>query len=151
MIQAIKRFFEDKLQTTPEDQQEESAHKLQLATAALLYELLKTDSHIDEQEIAALTQVLQSRFGLSAAELAEIVALAETEAQQATSLYEFTTLINTYYDYPQKVALIDNMWQVAFADQHLDKYEESLIRKIADLIYVSHSDFIRTKLAQKSS
>ncbi|MDT8428555.1 MAG: TerB family tellurite resistance protein, partial [Pseudomonadales bacterium] len=132
-------------------QQEESAHKLQLATAALLYELLKTDSHIDEQEIAVLTQVLQSRFGLSAAELAEIVALAETEAQQATSLYEFTTLINTHYDYSQKVALIDNMWQVAFADQHLDKYEESLIRKIADLIYVSHSDFIRTKLAQKSS
>lgn len=151
MIQAIKRFFEEKLQTSPDERQEDSTHKLQLATAALLYELLKTDTRVDTQEIDALTGVLQNRFGLRAEELAEIIALAEEEALQATSLYEFTTLINAHYSYPQKVELIGNMWQLAFADQHLDKYEESLIRKTADLIYVRHSDFIRTKLAQKSS
>jgi len=62
------------------------------------------------------------------------------------SLYEFTSLINSEYDYAQKVTLIENMWRVAFADHVLDKYEENMIRKTADLIYVSHSDFIKSKL-----
>jgi uncharacterized tellurite resistance protein B-like protein len=47
--------------------------------------------------------------------------------------------------------LVENMWRVAFSDQKLDKYEEALIRKVADLIYVSHQDFIKTKLAARDS
>ena len=49
-------------------------------------------------------------------------------------------------EYEEKVGLIENMWRIAFSDEQLDKYEEHLIRKISDLIYVSHSDFIKTKL-----
>ena len=83
---------------------------------------------------------------MSEEELGELVKLAESEANQATSLYEFTRLINDEYDYKEKVELIENMWKIAFSDEQLDKYEEHLIRKISDLIYVSHSDFIKTKL-----
>ena len=83
---------------------------------------------------------------MSEEELGELVKLAESEANQATSLYEFTRLINDEYDYEEKVGLIENMWKIAFSDEQLDKYEEHLIRKISDLIYVSHSDFIKTKL-----
>ena len=72
--------------------------------------------------------------------------LAQTQAKEATSLYEFTRLINDDYDYKQKVELIENMWRIAFSDNNLDKYEDHLIRKISDLIYVSHSDFIKAKL-----
>ena len=61
-------------------------------------------------------------------------------------LYEFTKLINDSYDYEQKVELIENMWRIAFSDKRLDKYEDHLIRKVSELIYVSHSDFIKTKL-----
>ena len=73
-------------------------------------------------------------------------AAAEAQASQATSLYEFTRLINDEYDYDEKLRLIENMWRIAFSDDELDKYEEHLIRKVSELIYVSHSDFIRLKL-----
>jgi uncharacterized tellurite resistance protein B-like protein len=55
-------------------------------------------------------------------------------------------LINDSYDYEQKIELIENMWRIAFSDKRLDKYEDHLIRKVSELIYVSHSDFIKTKL-----
>ena len=89
--------------------------------------------------------------GIPEEDITSLQQLAEDEARQATSLYEFTRLINDHYDYAQKCALIENMWRVAFSDERLDKYEEHLIRRIAELIYVSHSDFIRTKLKVRDS
>ena len=101
---------------------------------------------LDERESNEFIETLRESLNLDLDELDELVQLAESEARQATSLYEFTRLINDEYDYKAKVRLIENMWRIAFSDEQLDKYEEHLIRKISDLIYVSHSDFIKTKL-----
>lgn len=151
MILAIKRFFEDNLRMGSDDTEESSGNRIALATAALLFELMKTDSHIDQRESAALLAVLKQTFQLDEHELAQIIALAEQESHQSTSLYEFTSLVNEGYSYEQRVRLLENLWRVAFADSNVDRYEEHLIRKIADLIYVNHSDFIRTKLKVRDS
>ena len=113
--------------------------------------MLKSDRHVDERETAALREILARDLELDSEELDNIVALAEEETRQAVSLYQFTRLINESYSYDERVQLIENMWRLALADDHLDMYEEQLIRRTADLIYVSHSDFIRTKLKVRSS
>jgi uncharacterized tellurite resistance protein B-like protein len=146
MIAAIKRFFDQQLTAASQETEASRVCRLQLASAALMIELLKTDRHIDERETALLSEILQKTFALDPQDLAEIITLAEEEARQAVSLYEFTSLVNESYQYEDKVRLIENLWRLAMADDHLDKYEEQMIRKTADLIYVSHSDFIRTKL-----
>jgi uncharacterized tellurite resistance protein B-like protein len=146
MIAAIKRFFDKQLLAVGQENENSRVCRLQLASAALMIELLKTDQHINERETAMLSDILQKTFSLDPASLAEIVALAEQEARQAVSLYDFTSLVNEFYQYDDKVQLVENLWRLAMADNHLDKYEEQMIRKTADLIYVSHSDFIRTKL-----
>ena len=145
MISAIKRFFETQLSTENNQDTLSREHRIRLASAALLFEVLKSDRHIDERETAALRNILARDLDLSETKLNEIIALAEEEAKQAVSLYEFTSLINESYNYEERVQLIENMWRLALADNNLDKYEEQLIRQTADLIYVSHSDFIRTK------
>lgn len=145
MIDTIKRFFDDNLGAPAEEDAEHREHRLRLASAALLMELMQTDRHIDETETRAFNAVLQRTFDLDSAALAEIAELAESESRQATSLYEFTSLVNESYSYDDKTQLIENMWRVAYADGVLDKYEEQLIRKTADLIYVEHRDFIRRK------
>jgi uncharacterized tellurite resistance protein B-like protein len=146
MIAAIKRFFDKQLLAVGPENENSRVCRLQLASAALMIELLKTDQHINERETAMLSDILQKTFSLDPASLAEIVALAEQEARHAVSLYDFTSLVNESYQYDDKVQLVENLWRLAMADDHLDKYEEQMIRKTADLIYVSHSDFIRTKL-----
>jgi|SRR5690554_4097326 len=146
MIDAIKRFFDQSLNKTDSEAPEQRNHRLQLASAALMFELLKSDQVIDERETATLRIILRDKLQLDEERLQEIIELAELEAQQAVSLYEFTSLINQHYDYADRVQLIENLWRLALADDHLDKYEEQMIRRTADLLYVSHSDFIRTKL-----
>ncbi|MBV55771.1 MAG: hypothetical protein CMQ12_04270 [Gammaproteobacteria bacterium] len=145
MLKTIKVFFESKLVPATAEEPESGNLKTDLASACLLIEVMKSDHELDDREAAEFIEILQKQLDISDEDLADLVTLAEAEAKQATSLYEFTSLINAGYDYENKLALIENMWRVAYADERLDKYEEHLIRKISDLIYVSHKDFIRTK------
>ncbi len=151
MLSTIKSFFDNKLSASSEGTAQTTARKLNLASAALMIEVMNSDHQLDDREAAAFLEVLSSSLGLAEDEVEELVELAEKQAQKATSLYEFTRLINDHYDYVQKVELIENMWRIAFSDETLDKYEEHLIRKISDLIYVSHSDFIKTKLIARDA
>lgn len=146
MILAIKKFFEDKLFLTAEVNQGENTHRMELASAALLLELMKIDGHFDERETHAIAEVLANTFSLDQETLEEIIELAEVESHQSTSLYDFTSLINASYTYGQRVRLIENLWRVAYSDKKIDRYEDNLIRRISDLIYVNHSDFIKAKL-----
>lgn len=151
MLLAIKQFFEEKLTLNAGQTAQQNGKKIELATAALMIELMRTDSHIDAREKDTLALVLREAFALEQDSLQELLNLAETAATQATSLFEFTSLINERYSYEQRVQLIKNLWRVAFADHTLDRYEEHMIRRIGDLIYIKHSDFIRTKLQVKDA
>jgi uncharacterized tellurite resistance protein B-like protein len=151
MLLAIKQFFEDKLSVNAEQAAQQNDKKIELATAALMFELMRTDSRIDKREKQMLTELLRKTFALEQDSLQELLGLAETAATQATSLFEFTSLINESYSYEQRVQLIENLWRVAFADHTLDRYEEHMIRKVGDLIHIKHSDFIRTKLQVKEA
>lgn len=146
MLSTIKSFFDKKLLETAEEASIETNTQLNLACAALLIEVMNSDHQLDDREAAEFLEVLQDSLSISGEEIEELVSLAEKQARDATSLYEFTRLINDHYDYQQKIGLIENMWRIAFSDESLDKYEEHLIRKISELIYVSHSDFIKSKL-----
>jgi uncharacterized tellurite resistance protein B-like protein len=151
MISSIRRFFEKNLQIDANSSPQAREARLPLASAALMFEVLKSDTSIDRRELDALMQVLQERFKLDDNRLEEIMTLAEEASHQATSLYEFTSLINASYGYEERVQLIENLWQIAFADAHIDRHEDHIIRRIADLVHVRHSDFIRTKLAVKAT
>ena len=117
----------------------------QLAVAALLIEVATADHVMDGTELNALINLLERKFSLPHEQLLELADLAKTEAAEATSLYQFTQLINNECTASEKFELIKGMWEIAYADNQLDKYEEYVIRKVADLIHVSHSDFIRAK------
>ena len=151
MLNSIKSFFEEKIQQKDDQDDNSLVSQTDLACAALLIEVINSDHELDDRETAAFLEVLQSNLNIPEEELKEIVKLAEAQAHQATSLYEFTRLINDEYDYPQKLKLVENMWRIAFSDKELDKYEEHLIRKVSELIYVSHGDFIKAKLQARDS
>ena len=147
MIESIKSFFEKNLTKKEEEEAPSSAmSRVDLTCAALLVEVMNSDHELDEREHQEFMAVLQQSYNIAESDLEELTQLAKDEAFEATSLYEFTKLINDSYDYQQKVGLIENMWRIAFSDKRLDKYEDHLIRKVSELIYVSHSDFIKTKL-----
>ncbi len=117
------------------------------ATAALLMEAARSDHHVAEIEQQAITRLIQEKFSLDSNRANEITVRAEQQTEHATSLHPFTRLINEGCSYEEKVGLIKMLWQVAYADGHKDMHEEHLIRKLADLLYVPHREFIRTRLS----
>ena len=141
MIDRIKQFFATEISNPDGD----ITHQHQLAAASLMVEVMVIDRHLDSDELSVIKQLLKQQFELVDDEIAQLITLAQKEVDEATSLYQFTRLVNDHFDRSSKNHLMKNLWQVAFADDQLDKHEEAMIRRIAELIHVSHSDFIRSK------
>ena len=150
MIKKITQFFDNKLGFSSKEDESSHEDKLQLATAALLLEIARSDFDIAEEERLSIADSLKTTFKLSESELNELLDLAEQEVKEAVSLHQFTRLIHDNYTPADKKEIIKLLWTVAYADNVLDKYEEALIRKVSDLLYVTHKDFTHAKSQAKS-
>lgn len=145
MIRRIQQYFTDRIQSRVHGEQQGNEQALRLATAALLIEVTRADFHVEQSERRAVVSAVQELFELSRQETDELVALAEEEVDGAVSLFQFTQLVDKEFSQQQKAEIIEMMWRVAFADLNKDHHEEYLVRKVADLLHVPHSTFIRTR------
>jgi len=135
MLRNIKQFFEQHMQAGGVPAAA-AHHALQVATAALLFEVMRSDRELKEVERHAVTAAIQTRFALTAEETAALLRLAEAEAAEATDYYQFTALINRHYSAEQKEQVVEYLWQVAAADHEIDRFERTLVHKVADLLHV---------------
>jgi uncharacterized tellurite resistance protein B-like protein len=143
MLAKIKLFFDSRLTPEPDEDPEQA---LQLAACALLFEMVKADFEISASELQAMRKAVQTVMNIDDGTADTLIQLAQEESEAATSLYQFTRLINDNYSLEQKRELVKALWMIAFADGHVDRYEEHYLRKLVDLLYVPHSLFIQTKL-----
>lgn len=149
MLKAILDFFD--LNIGAGASPDNGRHRLQVATAALLIEVARMDTHIHEDERQAVLNSLRGKFGLSEEEASSLSALAQAEAGLATDYFQFTSLINESFSQEQKIRVIEHLWEIAYTDGKLGMYEEHFIRKIADLLYVPHAQYIATKLRARDN
>ena len=133
------------------DQEQKGTEIINNACAALLIETALADKVFNEEELISMKQTLNKVYKVDEKDIEELINESKKKVSESTSLYEYTRLINDLCDYEDKIRLISNLWSIAFADKHLDKYEEYLIRKISDLLHVSHKDFIQQKLLVKDT
>lgn len=150
MLNAIREFFDKHLMKSP-GQSQDDRHAIALATAALLVEVVRMDGDIDAAEREVALTAVRTKFGLSAEEAETVVRLAEQEAREAHDYYQFTSLLNRHFSPEQKERVIEHMWQVAYADAHLSAWEQHLVRKIAELLYVPHAAYIAAKLRARDA
>ncbi len=120
-------------------------HALRVATAVLLIEVVRADFIVEAAEQQRLRQLLRDQFGLDELELDALLAQAEADADRLVSLQHITRLLNEHYDHAMKVRVVEMMWQMVYADGEKDHYEEHLLRQVAELLYVSHSEFIQAR------
>lgn len=146
MLKKISNIFKKKVTETPD---EESLSSISKACSSLLIEVALSDKDFDEEEIASMKEILKTTHGISDETINELVSNAKQTVDESTSLYSYTREVNDNFSYDDKLLLLQSLWDIAYADGNVDKYEEHLIRKISDLIYISHSDFIKAKLERK--
>ena len=145
----MKNFF-SKFFNKQEVIEEREVDKVVSACISLMIEVSLADQSIDESEIESLKKTLSNKFDIKKAEISSLISAGKESQEESTSLYEFTRVVNDDFSFEEKYSLIKSMWEIAFADGNIDKYEEYVIRKVSDLIYISHDDFIKAKLEVKN-
>ncbi len=146
----IKRLFIQVIETisAPVDVDASSADReaaLRLATAVLMIDVARADHVFDESEFDSVLKLVEAHFGLTPQQAAELVNTAGDAAEELVSVYEFTQLLHEHLGEDEKARIISLLWQIAFADGRLDKFEDSLVLKISDLLYVSRGLVMRLK------
>ena len=119
--------------------------RIQLSTAVLLVEIARADHVRQEVEVLEMRRQLATNFGLSEGEAGTLLEAAETAVENSVSLHEFTRLLHDEMAYEEKITVIEMLWRIALVDNNLDKYEDYMIGKIADLLYIARGDVIRLK------
>lgn len=152
MLKSLKDFF-DGLLPTPGAMAaaDTSEHQLQLATAVLLVEVMRADTTLADSEREAVIAALQREFTLTSDELRQLMALAHERSRSATDFHAFTSELNEHFSDAQKLRVIEAMWQVAYADGHLEAHEQHVLWRVADLLHVPHGAYIGAKMRAKQA
>ena len=141
MIDRLFSFFQREVEA-----ETDSTELVRLATAALMLEIARSGEGQTDTEIAAIIQRLDDTHRLDADRSRELLEVASAKVEDAHDLYQFTRVINEHFDYAAKRALVNNLWQVAFADGRIEAIEDHIIRRVAGLLHLSHDDFIQEKI-----
>ncbi|MBT3697370.1 MAG: TerB family tellurite resistance protein [Gammaproteobacteria bacterium] len=117
-----------------------------LSICIFLIEVSKSDDEYDDLEKSKIIDLLKKEFSLNDDQIKLVITLADQKNNEMISLHDFTEIVNNECSYSEKKDLIKMLWDVAYADGRIDKYEDYTIRKISDLLYIKHADFIKAKL-----
>ncbi|GFD79137.1 hypothetical protein KUL118_19990 [Tenacibaculum sp. KUL118] len=141
MLKSFLKFFEDS------HKNRESTYTVELATAALLSEIVNADSEVTDDEKREYENQLKKHVNVDEDAMAALLKRGQETSEEAVDIVHFTQVLNKHCSADEKVSVVKSLWVIAYADASLAPLEESTIRQIADLLYVSHSDFIKTKLS----
>lgn len=143
MFNALKQFL------TGEDERARPP-SWDLAVAVLLFEVARADFNVSPAEQDVIASMIASEYGLSSETVAQLISAASDQVDEQISLHPFLRQINDSFDAGQRQRLVELMWRVALVEDGKHRFEEALIRRVADLLYVDHSRFIRAKLDAQS-
>jgi len=136
----------DRITAASSGSEDQNVADVERVSAALLVEIARADHQLDKAEIDSIRTALKHSSSLPDEEIDSIVTDAVVDADSTISLHEHVRLVNEHFAREQKVMLIEQMWRVAVADGDIDRFEDYTIRKLSDLLYIRHSEFIQTKL-----
>ena len=146
MIDLVKRFFGKSAVGSPADKGEETSHDVRIAACALLLEMANIDGHFSESERESIVFILKRDYQLSDEHAAALIQAAGEELKRSIDLWQFTTLINQNYSTDEKLQIIEMIWKIVYVDGRLDKHEDYLAHKLANLLRLTHKQLIDAKL-----
>jgi uncharacterized tellurite resistance protein B-like protein len=144
MINNLFELFKNLIEV-PDDEPQDN-NTIVLAAVSLMLEVARSDSGGEQVEHDLIRSILTNEFKVESELIDNLLEAGVEKVEDATDLFQFTQLINDQYSHEQKEGLIHAMWRVALADGKVQAIEDHIIRRVAGLIHVSHSDFIRLKL-----
>ena len=116
--------------------------RLEVAAAALLVEMARADGEVSDKERAAILRLVRTRFGLSAEDAEDLVALAEHRHDQVFSDWIFTETIRARFSRDERIELVRHLYEIALADEVLTAHEAAVIARIGEHLGLSAADIL---------
>ena len=116
-----------------------------VAAAALLVHAAVIDGNMTEAEQQMLHALIKQRFELDEAATGELVEQATAAEHEAVDLYHFTSIINRTLDEAGRRRIVEMMWEVVYADGRVTEFEDNLIWRAADLLFVPSRERIEIR------
>ena len=133
----------------PEDPSANPEYDQVLAVGALLVEMALIDGEFSPEERQRITSIMRSQYGIEERDIERVMEEAERAARQATSYWELTSVVNANYSPEEKLAIVELLWSIIYADGTVEKHEDYLVKKLARLLNVSHAEMIAAKLRSR--
>jgi uncharacterized tellurite resistance protein B-like protein len=146
MIDLAKKFFGKTTGIGQTDRDKEAFHDIRIATCALLLEMANIDGEFSAAERKNILAILNKDYQLSDEYAEELIKASNDELHRSVDLWRFTNLINRNYSIAEKIRIIEMVWEIAYTDGKLDKYEDYLVHKLAKLLHLTHKQLIEAKL-----
>lgn len=146
MIDLVKRFFGKTVKGAQASQHEATSHDIRIATCALLLEMANIDREFSAAEREAILTILKRDHHLSEEYAEALIQASNEELEGSIDLWQFTNLINRNYSPEEKIQIIETVWDIAYTDGKLDKYEDHLAHKLAKLLHLTHKQLIEAKI-----
>lgn len=150
MFNLKKRLLKTPLEDSATQEQEEF-ERIQIATCIILLEVAKSDDEFSSIEKTTVTAILKKKFDLSVEAVKKLLEIADKKREESIDLWQFTHIINKNYTKEEKKKIVEAVWQIIYADEKLDKYEDHFVHKLAKLLQLKHDDLIEAKLKIKYS
>ena len=146
MIQQLRSHWQRLLgSNASDDSEEEPEQRLQRAAAALIMEVCRADFHLRTEELESVRASLIELFHLDPDTANAMLEIAREDSEELISIHPMVREVNEAFDADQKTEIMRALWRAAWSNQELHKRQEATIRQVADLLYIPHSTFIRTK------
>ncbi|WP_273150532.1 TerB family tellurite resistance protein [Methylophaga thiooxydans] len=146
MIEKLKQIFSGTFGADTDVMLNDQEQTKKLAAVALMVEIIAVDDEQHDAEKNMLRQILVEQFEVTQQAANALITNAEQAHEEATDFFRFTSEINEFFDADEKIDLIESFWKLAWADQHIHDLEQHVIRRLANLLHVSHKDFIAAKI-----
>ena len=145
-IDLVKKFFDRHTEDLPADKRSKRPRDIRMATCALLLEMAKIDDQFSESERENIIRILKNNYNLPDDDVTALMEATEEGLKESIDLWRFTTLINKNYSIEEKIQIIEMVWKIAYADGRLEKHEDYLVHKMANLLRLDHKQLIEAKL-----
>ena len=146
MIDFVKKFFGKSRSDVSGAEKETTSHDVRIATCALLLEMAHIDGEFSESEREGIINIIKKDYDLSDEHAVVLIEAAGEELQRSIDLWKFARLINQNYSTDEKIEIIEMVWKVIYTDGKLDKHEDYLVHKLANLLRLTHKELIDAKV-----
>ena len=146
MFEKIKNLLTGSAQLENESVSNNFSMRVRVATAVILLEVAHADEEYSPKEDALIIEILKKSFDLDNKEVGELLEVSEEERKGSIDIWHFTNIINEHFNDEEKYNVVENIWQIIYADGRLDKYEDHIVHKLSSLLHVPHKKMIEAKL-----